>query len=150
MLDDDLWNPRTWADPADDNFEYRIYGTTDLSVYAIVDAIDYPFLAQWLWSPKFSRGGRVMYLRRNISLGSYERRIQRCRFLHTEVMERKGEPRPSIDHILDHADSDPMNCRRGNLRWVTHRFNRYNRNGALKNIAPFEFRAPKDVFAEFA
>lgn len=111
--------------------EFRIYGDDNAQLYAVVDEDDYQFLLQWLWSPKWSRGGRKCYLRRVVSEGSRGSRIQRTIFLHQAVMARKGDIPPSPLHvIIDHRDSDEMNCRKANLRWATHSMNALNINGA--------------------
>lgn len=147
MLHDDMWDPRTWA--ADDH-EHRIYADETLEVYAVVDAIDYPFLVQWKWSVHTLRvhstlARKKFYLRRvqttffgpdgspyeSIYTGKLVRnrnRITQNVFLHTEVMRRKGTPPPTPDHkIIDHCDRDTMNCRRANLEWQTHKGNSDNR-----------------------
>ena len=124
----DFFNPNTWVyEP----HEYRIYGDDRENVWAVVDEIDYHFFGQWLWSPKFSRDGRKFYLRRNVQIGSkLNGRVQQTLFLHVAIMKATGIQPPSPLHVIvDHRDSDSMNCRRNNLRWATHSMNRMNRNG---------------------
>lgn len=142
----DAFDPNNW--PAIWNEECRIYGSDDLSIYSVVDIDDYSFLSKWVWSPKISRGGKKVYLRRNIETaieggcGGYyvnpetgryvrnRRRIQQTLFLHTVVMWRTGIIPPSKDHsLVDHLDGDGMNCRRNNLRWATHSMNSRNTFG---------------------
>lgn len=139
-----FWDPTTWADA--EPHEFRIYGTADLEIYSLVDEEDYSFLSQWLWSPKVSKGGKKVYLRRNVETqlnngygkGRYEcpetgksirnrQRMQRTLFLHTAVMWRTGiVPPSSAHHIVDHLDGNGMNCRRSNLRWATDSMNGKN------------------------
>jgi hypothetical protein len=120
----------------------RIYGDDRGELCAFVDAIDYQWAVQWIWSPKWSRGGRKFYLRRNVQeqLGpDYEcpvtgrrlrNRVQRTLFLHVAIMKRTGIEPPSPEHtMVDHRDSDSLNCRRGNLRWATPSMNAKNING---------------------
>lgn len=111
----------------------RIYGSNDLLLCALVDEVDYQFLVQWRWSPKWSRGKRKVYLRRVLHEGSRNDRVQRTEFLHHAVMKRKGAPRPSPSHIIDHLDGDGLNCQRDNLVWATLKENRANINGSMKH-----------------
>lgn len=117
----------------------EIYGSDDLSIFAIVDGEDYQYLAQWKWSPKFSRGDKKFYLRRNAQvthqkefwcehMGRVRNRTQRTLFLHQAVMALKGDAPPTPDHkVIDHIDGDSMNNRRSNLRWATVAENNTNR-----------------------
>jgi hypothetical protein len=85
---------------------------------AIVDADDYAFLTQWRWSYKTSSWayGAKVYAKRT------ERRDgkQVSVYMATVVLtERKGEPRPSPLHTVDHQNVDSLDNTRGNLRWAT-------------------------------
>jgi hypothetical protein len=114
----------------------RIYAQNH-DMFALVDEIDYQSLVQWKWSPKWSRGGKKVYLRRVLHEGNRIVRVQRTLFLHQAVMKRKGDKPPSPDHtIIDHRDGDGLNCQRENLVWATHKENRHNIHGvALKQRA---------------
>ena len=120
-------DPNTWKN----NHEYRIYGDDRASVWAVVDEIDYHYFVNWLWSPKWSKGHTKVYLRRNVQTGTKkDGRIQQTLFLHVAIMKRTGIQPPSPLHVIvDHRDSDSMNCKRSNLRWATHSMNCKNRNG---------------------
>lgn len=124
---DDPFDPTLWPI---DNHEYRIYGNAALSVWAIVDAIDYPFLTHWCWTTKTTPGGKV-YLRRSKSveyLGGGQYRNATL-YLHIEIMKRVASP-PEVNSIVDHLDGDSLNCRRSNLRWCSQRDNTRNRHGS--------------------
>jgi hypothetical protein len=111
----------------------HIYGDDNCNVFAVVDPEDYQWAIQWLWSPKWSRGGRKMYLRRSVQTGSKTRgtRVQKTLFLHTAIMQRTGiKPPTPLHKLIDHRDGDGLNCRRSNLRWATHSMNVANINGS--------------------
>lgn len=160
---DDMWDPNTWSDP--DDREYRIYAP-DLETYALVSAIDYPYLCQFSWSihtvniGKRDRSAHAnvrkrLYLRRGVSIFNgpdgepyvspihghvvrHRNRTQKNVFLHQEVIERMGTPPPSPLHtLIDHIDRDTMNCRRWNLEWETKSGNTLNSERGGK---------PKQVF----
>lgn len=134
----DPWDPNNWEEC---DHEHRIYGCADLSIYAVVDAVDYPLLSRYRWSVHKSKRMRWPYLRRNISVfhgpdgspyeseftGRLERnrnRTQYTRFLHTDVLLLAGIPQPTPQHKEgDHKDRDVMNCRRTNLQWATRSMN---------------------------
>lgn len=120
-------------DPTPEPHEFRIYGDDLAQTWAIVDEIDYHWAIQWLWSIKWSRGGRKCYLRRNQQIGTKrEGRIQQTIWLHVEIHKRTGiKPPSSAHHIVDHRDGDSFNCRRSNFRWATHSMNSLNRFGKL-------------------
>lgn len=125
MLAVDPFDPKTWDT---NTHEYRIYGDDNASVYAVVDRADYLWAVEWKWSPKVSRGGKKVYLRRVGHEGSRESRTCATIWLHIEIMRRKGTRKPTPQHtIVCHRDSDGLNCRRQNLHWATPATNaRYN------------------------
>jgi hypothetical protein len=136
----DFFDPNTWEP---NTHEYRIYGDDYANEYALVDEIDYHHLVQWRWKIKASRGGRKHYLARSYTtiIGEdykdetgkrKQQRITSTLFLHTEVMERTGIPRPNTNEklVVDHANGDGFDCRRKNLRWATLTFNNRNRFGS--------------------
>lgn len=102
----------------------RIYAP-DGDLYAEVDEIDFAWAAQWRWSPKWSRGGSKVYMRRVGHEGTRTARTQRTIWLHRViVIERMLLLPPTPAHtIVGHADGDEMNCRRSNLLWETHSSN---------------------------
>lgn len=149
IIGDDIWDPNNWVE---DDHEHRIYASDDLEIYAVVDAIDYPYLCQFKWSvhdkKKAERG--YVYLRRALHEGLgpggqyYEspitgrwvrdkKRVQRNKFLHTEIMERTGIPKPSLKHReVDHGDRRTLNCRRRNLTWATRSMNVRNSSSVIR------------------
>lgn len=148
----DIWDPNNWVP---DDYECRIYGDASLEQYAIVDAIDYPYLCQFRWSihsvnigrsnrTVFGNTRKKLYLRRGVSefyapdgakyespftgyVVRHRNRVQKTVFLHQEVMRRMGVLPPSPLHILiDHKDRNSWNCRRENLHWQTKSGNALN------------------------
>lgn len=128
MTPGDPFDPTTWT--ADD-YEYRIYADDKLSLYAVVDAIDYSYLVRWRWIKHYSRGRTKVYLKRTMHEGTRIDRVQKTLFLHQAIMQRSGLVRPSPFHVLpDHINGNSLDCRRDNLRWATYLMNRMNINGA--------------------
>lgn len=134
----DDWDPNLWSLPE----PCRIYGDDRAEISALVSIEDYQWALQWQWSPKWSRGGRKVYLRRNVqelraNLGvcpetgrRLRDRTQRTLFLHIAIMERMGDPQPTPDHVIvDHRNGDGLDCQRHNLRWATVGMNNRNING---------------------
>lgn len=128
LQDADVFDPRTWS--AEEPI-FRVYGDVRAEVFAIVDEADYAWAVQWMWTTKKSRGGRQFYVCRQLTRWTGGLRANRTLMLHVEVMLRTGTPKPTPEHsMVDHRDGDPMNCRRGNLRWATPSMNRRNIRGS--------------------
>lgn len=72
---------------------------------AQVDEEDYPILSRHVWHPLFTRN--TVYAQRYIRGGS------------TELMHRMilGNP-PTIDLVIDHINTDGLDNRKENLRWL--------------------------------
>lgn len=162
--DGDPFDPNNWLP---DDHEHRIYATDDLSVYVIVDAIDYPWLVQWKWTlhnPKaYERNGQP-YLKRVITeftmpegpkyispfsgrLVRNQHRIQRTRFLHQEIMLRTGIPQPTPKHKeVDHINKRTIDCTRVNLQWATRGMQVASSNlGTVRGKAREHLQSRKNV-----
>jgi hypothetical protein len=105
---------------------------------AKVSTEDYEFLTQWRWTYKVSswKYGRKIYARRH-------RRIDGQRvtvLLHDVIMERKGEPRPTELHTVDHINRDSLDNTRDNLRWATKSEQNKNRTRRSRRGSPPELR----------
>jgi hypothetical protein len=138
MSNHDFLDPNTWGE-FNKGFEWRIYGDDLAQIWSVVDEEDYHHLSQWKWSPKWSRGQRKFYLRRNVQVGRRSFRTQTTLYLHEAVMMNAGIKRPSDAHlIIDHRDGNSMNCRRSNLRWATHSMNARNLFGSKAEDHHFE------------
>jgi hypothetical protein len=145
MLDNAAWDPNFIPEMIGMVDPCRIYASdTDPTIFALVDAVDYQWALQWKWRAKVSRGGKKIYLCRKTSiwLGKGTRiepnRTQGNAWLHIEVMKRKGEVPPDLWHtIVDHRNSDGLDCQRGNLRWVTPSMNAKNVNGKFAHAPIF-------------
>ena len=163
---DDFLDPNNWLP---DEHEHRIYATDDLEVYVVVDAVDYPWLVQWKWTihnrAYYERTGQL-YLKRTVTeviapegpryesplSGKLVRnfhRIQRTRFLHQEIMERTGIPRPTPKHKeVDHINKKTINCRRYNLQWATRSMQVASSNlGTVRGAARVHAKSRKNVRA---
>jgi len=121
------WDPNILLEP--DKEPCRIYADDKGEFYALVSPEDYQWALQWRWSPKWSRGGNKVYLRRNVQIGPRANRIQSNLFLHRAIMvERIRIDPPSPEHtIVDHVAGNGLNCQRSNLRWFTPKQNARNR-----------------------
>lgn len=145
--DDGVYLALVAEDPYDlVNWQHRIYADDYANVNAIVDWIDYQYLIQWRWKLKQSKsypGSKKIkkYLARTAHEGTRDDRVCCTVFMHTVIMERKGIPKPKTDKklIVDHADSDELNCRRNNLRYATISFNNYNKYGSRQHVLIEEF-----------
>ena len=145
----DFFDPNTWSR---DDFEYRIYADDYANDYAIVDEIDYQYLAQWRWKLCFSRihaGTKrpKAYLGRSVPtiIGKdykdengkrKQQRIVSTVFLHQVVMTRKGDIKPISNKkiVIDHANGKEFDCRRSNLRYTTIGFNNMNKFGSHERM----------------
>lgn len=98
-----------------------------------VDAADAPWVCRWRWSMD-ARG----YAVRGVSAQGGRRTF----LLHRELMGlRHGDPME-----VDHIDRDPSNCRRSNLRIVTHSQNLQNvpgKDGVTSQHRGVSFAASK-------
>lgn len=129
MTDD--WDPNVVL--ADIDAPGRIYGDDKGELVALVSAVDYQWALQWRWSPKWSRGGRKVYLRRNVQIGPRATRVQKTLFLHQAIIARTGLIPPSPEHTLvEHLDGDGMNCQRENLCWITPSGNAHSAKRPVK------------------
>lgn len=138
IVGDDMWDPNNWVE---DDHEHRIYADETLEIYAVVDAIDYPYLSQFKWSvhdrKKAARGH--IYLKRNSceflekdgepyesritgTMVRNRKRIVRTVFLHQDIMRRMKKRKPTKLHKeVDHRNRRMLDCRRKNLRWATRK-----------------------------
>lgn len=146
IIGDDPFDPNNWVE---DDHEHRIYADGSLELYAVVDGVDYTHLCRFKYCVHTFRVDKnrmrpQLYLRRSVTeffgsdgepyISEYtgklvrnRKRITRSRFLHQDVMLRKGDLPLTDEHvIIDHEDRDTLNCRRGNLNWATYSANRLN------------------------
>lgn len=136
LFNSDEYNLNEEPDPLDPRFILRHSDTRYIalsnrwSLDVIVDAIDYDFLSQWLWTQTYGSGERKF----GSQLGKdkiYARRTEKgkCIWLHRVVTQRAyGDP-PSPLHVSDHLNGRTLDCRRKNLRWATLSENNRNRFG---------------------
>lgn len=85
---------------------------------------DYAYLMRWRWNFKMSDGknGKRIYARRGGGRG------RPTILMHTVILERKGESRPSAKHTADHGNRDSLDNQRENLSWKTKRQQNLNRD----------------------
>lgn len=120
--DDDDWNPNNFPPR-----EYRVYGGKNLDYFAIVDYEDYMWAMQWLWGyvKNTSQKGRarltrLVYISR-MTRAVGNRDVSVRKYLHIEIMKRTGiEPPSSLHRIVNHKNSNTLDCRRENLEWETY------------------------------
>jgi hypothetical protein len=93
---------------------------------AIVDDADYPLLADFRWSYRAERGGRLGYAVRHTKVEGKDR----LAYLHREIMQ----PPPGQEVIF--LNHNRLDCRRGNLKVVSkeearrhHRVRRDSKSG---------------------
>ena len=97
---------------------------------ALVDDDDYPWLARFSWHAVPTNPGEKFvpmkaFHSRTASGKKIQIRVQMATFI---MGTRSG-------YVAEHADRDPLNCQKSNLRWATHAQNSINwwRNRSLKN-----------------
>lgn len=87
---------------------------------------DYQFLLEFRWTyARSHKHGELIYARRSVWEGTYNRTI----LMHRVVLERMGEKRPTKRHTADHRNGDSLDNRRRNLRWATPEEQMANRHG---------------------
>jgi hypothetical protein len=87
---------------------------------------DYDYLLGFKWTfARSHRGGELIYARRSVREGSYNRTI----LMHRVVLNRMGLEQPTKRHTGDHWDGDSLNNQRENLRWATPAEQMQNRRG---------------------
>lgn len=89
-----------------------------------VDYDDWVYFNEWKWKTKRSKRSTKLYFFR--TPGS-RNGVHRTIYLHIEIMKRK-QMMPRRRRIVDHVNGDSLDCRRENLRWVTHKQNMINMN----------------------
>lgn len=107
-------------------------GTRNNGKYFVqVDDEDLEWLNQWRWS--IFRARKAIYaIRKTMGkrIKGQPRKMLKRYFMHREVMRRHGRLDESL--FLDHADRNPLNCQKYNLRNATHGQNAVNKN-SLEN-----------------
>jgi len=94
---------------------------------AIVDDEDYEWLSKFKWCAMVEKSGRVSAVR-NLPTGNGKYKTV---YMHRIIM---NEP---IGVLVDHADRNPLNNQRYNLRVCTHAENLRNRGKQKNNTTGF-------------
>jgi hypothetical protein len=119
-LDPTLWAPDAAA-------PRRLYLDASGEVWVLLDAEDYDWAVQWVWTITRNSTGLKIYATRNTRHPNSRRQIKL--YLHKEILKRFAmQPSPK-HHICDHKNGDSTDCRRANLRWATPKENRANYYG---------------------
>lgn len=97
--------------------------------HALVSHEDYEWaVGEGNWFVTQSRGNICYAARSRPNRGGVGNSA--LRWLHKEVLHRAVGPPPTPRHIIgDHINGNPLDCRRGNLRWATHQMNARNLHG---------------------
>lgn len=93
-----------------------------------VDSEDYEWLMKFTWFADYSECGDCFYAATNMRADE-KRRVVRMHRLITDCPSGKQ---------VDHADTDTLNNRRGNLRVCTHAENQRNRSANRLNTSGFK------------
>src|SRR3954447_23463073 len=95
------------------------------NVWCLVDAIDYPWLAEKTWNVSWgSRTPWQLYAKRNVG------RDRATLRMHREI-QIKVDPRPDdfmAHHPVDHGNGQTLDNRRANLCWISKAQNAANRH----------------------
>ncbi len=86
-------------------------------LFAIVDAVDYPYLSQFKWCAKLDKGEQTYYALRGVRKGDKTETI----LMHHEIIGKKP------GYISDHKNTNGLDNRRCNLRHATQLENLRNR-----------------------
>lgn len=108
--------------------------------FAIVDAEDYAFLTQWMWTFKRSAWAfnALIYARRHQRIEGVRTTI----LMHTLILtERMKLMRPSDEHTPDHINRDSLNNRQSNLRWATKAEQKANQGPVIQAADKAKFEA---------
>lgn len=126
----DPFDPRNWDEMFAEQYEHRIYGDDNASIWCIVDEEDYEACLERKWYPNKphpTRKGNKHYFR---SLAGWREGGSGI-YLHVFIMRRTGiEPPTPLHIVVDHVNDDEFDCRRCNLQWMTHAENTAKANKA--------------------
>jgi hypothetical protein len=111
--------------PADPS--YRLIALTHGQV-AIVDAEDYPELAQFNWHASWNTCTQSYYARRNVWINGKTKHV----WMHRLVMRAPDGLR------VDHRDHDTLDNRKAGLRLATPRQNAWNQGKRQNNNSGFK------------
>lgn len=113
---------------------------------AEVDDEDADLLANRYWATE--NGRNHVYAQRTRGGGPPYRKT----YLHRDVAERMDGPIPA-GFDVDHIDGDTLNCRRSNIRVVSHKANIWNQRQASKNsrsgVLGVRFRADRGTWSAY-
>src|SRR5574343_325718 len=94
--------------------------------WARVDAEDYWHFSRWRWFIKFDKQGKKPYVFRPLTIGQRPNRTTRSIWLHVAIHERAVTVRPDGHTMVDHINSDTLECRKFNIRYATPSMNARN------------------------
>lgn len=110
------------------DWDHKIFGKRDGTVWAIVDPEDFEWANKWSWGYASGPSGKVYIMRRTGNAlqrsGGFITRIphrQKSLYLHRELCRRvHGEP-PTPEHkVAGHLNGNSLDCTRKNLKWQTY------------------------------
>lgn len=98
----------------------------------IVDDEMYDYINQWTWYYMPTSSGRSGYATRTIRYGPRSENRKRTQFLHSLVLKA------TADTDVDHISTDTLDCRRRNLRRISHQANCFNRGTNKNNTSGYK------------
>jgi hypothetical protein len=103
---------------------------------AVVDVVDYEWLAQWRWFAVWSRKTKSFYASRHLSVS--EDRSRAVIQMHREIVKAVRGPESILGIDVDHRNHNTLDNKRENLRPATRSQNQHNSRTRKDNTSGFK------------